>query len=118
MPPVKEVPSGEFKVINCGASYCLPGNPDSRRFARKGEVISLDADEEARLRDLDAVVARGEREDIAEVAPRDGLEVAGEEHAQPLQSQEEHAENVEKEIAAEKKPSARSRRKAAQTHGE
>jgi hypothetical protein len=99
-PAAKDVPSEEYVVVNCGASYCLPGLPDSRRFAIKDDIINLDPNEVERLTALHAVcpLADLDPEKAAEVlarreATKDPAPV-GKEHAEELESKAAHAEGV------------------------
>jgi hypothetical protein len=96
--------SAEFRVVNLGASYKLPGQTEGARFAVKGEVISLDADEATRLRELGAVVGKDEPDPVPSVLvggnpdnPVGGI---------PLESQDAHAAKVEAAQAAAPAPVA------------
>jgi hypothetical protein len=100
MAPASSTPQ-EYVVINCGSSYKKPGeDPEtSRHFALKNAIIELDADEAKRLVGLDAVRALSDLDD-SEVTRLRALQAEAEEvpavreHAEPLESQEAHAEKV------------------------
>lgn len=96
MPPVSKPATAEYRVVNCGASYKLPGVETSRRFALKGEIIELDAEEAERLRELDAVVGKDEP-DPERVMPDTGDNPVG---GTELESKEDHAAKVKKARAA------------------
>jgi hypothetical protein len=107
-PATKDVPSEEYVVVNCGASYCLPGLPDSRRFAIKDDIIDLDSDEVERLTALNAVAA------LADLDPEKREEVLARREAtkDPAPVAKEHAEELESKAAHADKTKSRKRGKA------
>jgi hypothetical protein len=88
--PVGTGETDEYRVVNCGTSYSLPGVATSRRFALKGDVIELEPAEAERLRGLGAVVGRDEPDPRAPELPEGENPAGGKE----LESKEDHAAKV------------------------
>lgn len=91
----------EHRVVNVGISYRDPDQPvkgHGARFARKGEIVRLDADEAARLTALFAVVGK----DDPAPKPRKavGLPPSMTPYGgKPQMTNEEHAASVRAQLA-------------------
>lgn len=89
----------EYRVVIPGASYKLPGVEHSRRFALKGEIITIDASEAERLRELGAIVGKDAPDPVVPGLPEGDNPAGGKE----LESKEEHAAKLETSRAPEGK---------------